>query len=307
MATIKVLDALSVQQDVQLPLAPGQATMALSRPVVIASDQSAVPASQSGAWNITNISGTVTLPTGAATAANQTALNALFPTSLGAKTAANSLAVTLATDGALVSAFGNITDAAAANGASGSGLAYLRAIKDAATDTTTVTPVKIDQTTPGTTDAVTVKTPADMVSFVPTLDTAAYASGDVLFSTTQITGVTRAADGRACLMSLTGIDKSKNKPAMTLLFYQTNVTSAAANAANNLSDSDQANLLGYVRILATDWIDYANNSIFCKTAINLLLEAASGTSSVYCVGILDAGTPTFAASDLVLKLGFVQS
>ena len=45
----------------------GQKTMALSFPVVIASDQSAVPASQSGTWNITNVSGTISLPTGAAT------------------------------------------------------------------------------------------------------------------------------------------------------------------------------------------------------------------------------------------------
>lgn len=39
--------------------------------VIIASDQSAIPASQSGTWNITNVSGTVSLPTGAATAAKQ--------------------------------------------------------------------------------------------------------------------------------------------------------------------------------------------------------------------------------------------
>lgn len=38
---------------------------------VIATDQSAIPASQSGTWNINNISGTVSLPTGAATAARQ--------------------------------------------------------------------------------------------------------------------------------------------------------------------------------------------------------------------------------------------
>lgn len=38
---------------------------------VIATDQSAIPASQSGTWNITNVSGTVSLPTGAATSAKQ--------------------------------------------------------------------------------------------------------------------------------------------------------------------------------------------------------------------------------------------
>lgn len=38
-----------------------------------------VAATQSGTWNVTNISGTVSLPTGAATAANQSTLNGRFP------------------------------------------------------------------------------------------------------------------------------------------------------------------------------------------------------------------------------------
>lgn len=54
----------------------GQKAMTASVPVTIASDQSAVPASQSGTWNINNVSGTVSLPTGAATAANQATANA---------------------------------------------------------------------------------------------------------------------------------------------------------------------------------------------------------------------------------------
>jgi hypothetical protein len=199
---MNVLDAAGISTPVEKPLAPGQALMAASRPVVIASDQSAVPVSgtitanagtgtmavslaslpalvagtaiigkvgidqttpgttnlvaagQSGTWNITNISGTVSLPTGAATSANQTALTALFPTSLGTKTAANSLAVTLASDGALTTAVGAQADAAVANGASGSAMSYWRTIKDAVTDTTTPSPVKIDQTTDGTTNRV---------------------------------------------------------------------------------------------------------------------------------------------------------
>lgn len=49
----------------------GQKTMAGSAPVVIASDQSSIPVSQSGTWNVNNISGTVSLPTGASTLAEQ--------------------------------------------------------------------------------------------------------------------------------------------------------------------------------------------------------------------------------------------
>jgi hypothetical protein len=213
------------------------------------------------------------------------------PLAPGRAAAASSKPVALSNED--IAVLGAISDAAWASG-NGSLVALLKTIASASLDTTTPSPVSV-------------QTPADVISFTPTLDTSAYAAGDVLFATTSLASVTRVNDGRAVLMSLTGVDKSKQKPAMTLLFYQTNVTSAAANAANNLSDADQANLLGYVRIAAADWIDYNNNSIVCKTSINLLLEAASGAQNVYVVGILDAGTPTFAASDLVFKLGFVQS
>lgn len=59
------------------------------------------PATQSGAWNITNISGTVSLPTGAATAANQsteiTALQLIdnLPNTLGSTTSGQSGVLTL--------------------------------------------------------------------------------------------------------------------------------------------------------------------------------------------------------------------
>jgi hypothetical protein len=83
----------------------GQNTMANSLPVVIASNQSAVPisdnggsitvdgtvaATQSGTWNITNISGTISLPTGAATESTLSTLN-------GKVTACNTGAVTIST------------------------------------------------------------------------------------------------------------------------------------------------------------------------------------------------------------------
>lgn len=66
----------------------GQATMAASLPVVIASDQTAIPVTQSGTWNINNVSGTISLPTGAATEATLSSLN-------GKVTACNTGAVTI--------------------------------------------------------------------------------------------------------------------------------------------------------------------------------------------------------------------
>lgn len=116
-----------------LPTSLGQKTSAASLAVTVASDQTAIPASQSGTWNIANITGAVSLPTGAATSANQaseltligavtetapvsdtassglngrlqriaqrlSSLIALFPTALGQNTMANSFAVTIASN-----------------------------------------------------------------------------------------------------------------------------------------------------------------------------------------------------------------
>jgi hypothetical protein len=79
----------------------GQDTMANSLPVAIASNQTAIPVTQSGTWNITNITGTVSLPTGAATESTLSTLN-------GKVTACNTGAVTVST--ALPAGNNNIGD-----------------------------------------------------------------------------------------------------------------------------------------------------------------------------------------------------
>ncbi|MCA9313848.1 hypothetical protein KDA08_06070, partial [Candidatus Saccharibacteria bacterium] len=66
----------------------GQQLMSASLPVVIASDQSVISvsgtisANQSGTWNINNISGTISLPTGAATETTLSTLNTKIPSNL---------------------------------------------------------------------------------------------------------------------------------------------------------------------------------------------------------------------------------
>lgn len=57
-----------------------------------------VSATQSGTWDINNISGTVSLPTGASTESTLSAMSGKLPSTLGQTTMANSLAVTVASD-----------------------------------------------------------------------------------------------------------------------------------------------------------------------------------------------------------------
>jgi hypothetical protein len=82
----------------KLPASLGQKTMAGSLAVTLASDETPLPVTQSGTWNITNITGTVSLPTGAATEATSLAISGKLPATLGQKAMVDSLAVTLAND-----------------------------------------------------------------------------------------------------------------------------------------------------------------------------------------------------------------
>jgi len=63
---------------------------------------------QSGTWNLNNITGTISLPTGAATEATLSALNAKLNT-LGQKTMANSTPVVIASDQSAIPISGTIT------------------------------------------------------------------------------------------------------------------------------------------------------------------------------------------------------
>ena len=89
----------------KLPATLGQKVMLSSLAVAIASDQSAIPASQSGTWNINNVSGTISLPTGAATESTLSALNTKVTADFGASTSSIRTA----------SLVGNATGAAAFN------------------------------------------------------------------------------------------------------------------------------------------------------------------------------------------------
>lgn len=238
------------------------------------------------------------------------------------------------------SILGAVGDAAWTSG-NGTHTALLKTIAGAAIDTTPSS-VKIDQTTPGTTNAVSTshigstavatgngvvgagvqrvaiasdntaipvsaRQPCDVISFTPTLDTSIYASGDTLFVATALTGVTRANDERALLQSIAVIDKDDQKPAMKLFFFNSAVTFGTLNAAPSISDSDAANYLGHVDIAAADYVDLGGVSVACYKGINLLLESVSGATSVYIAAMLTAGTPTHTASGLVFRLGVVQS
>jgi hypothetical protein len=101
MATIAVKDATGTTQTVQTPAAPGQSNMANSKPVAIASDQSAVPVSGAIAISAGGTTATVKPASTAPVVADPALVVTISPNCQnpnGPATMANSSPVTMASD-----------------------------------------------------------------------------------------------------------------------------------------------------------------------------------------------------------------
>lgn len=145
-----------------------------------------------------------------------------------------------------------------------------------------------------------------VVTVTPTLDTSAYASGDLLFDSTEAAAAARTTGGATLLESVTIIDKADQKVAFTLVFANAATDFGTANSAPNPDDTETATIVGHVAIAATDYLDMGGASVACIRNLGLLMQT-SGTTSLWIAGVNSTGTPTYAASDLVFYLGFLRS
>jgi hypothetical protein len=146
------------------------------------------------------------------------------------------------------------------------------------------------------------------IEVTPTLDTSAYADGDVLFNSVEIPQAVFANGRTVTLVSIAGLDADDQGVAMDLVFTQAALTLAALNAAAAPADGViiAAKFMGHIRIATGDYIDFTNSQGFTKLlSPGLVLEAASGSRSLYVSGINRGGTPTHTATGLVLKFGFI--
>lgn len=138
-----------------------------------------------------------------------------------------------------------------------------------------------------------------MYQLIPTLDTGAYASGDVLFNFVRIEGL--AASKEYFLQSFSVIDASDSGVDMTLLFAGSALDLGTVNSAVSISDSDALQIYGALTIsnYISAWIDLGGAKIATVVGGGLVLP-----SPLYVAGIA-GGTATYTASSLTLNLALM--
>ena len=146
----------------------------------------------------------------------------------------------------------------------------------------------------------------DTITITCTVDTSAYASGDVLFDTQEIAGAVRVNGDTCILQSVHVIDIDDQGKEMDLIFFNAATSLGTENSAPDIDDSDVLTTLGKVNISADDYIDLGANRIATVQGIGLVLEAGAATTSLYVAGIT-RGTPTHSATGLTIKFGLLRN
>lgn len=163
----------------------------------------------------------------------------------------------------------------------------------------------IDQTTPGTTDRVTVGG-LTLIDVTLSLDTSAYASGDLLADTQVVSNAVRVNDGKGILHSVTVIDEDDQGVAFDLYFLSANNTFGSENSAPSISDANARDILCRVQVATADYSDLGGVRIADIHGLNRIVKGAAGSTSIYVAAVNGVGTPTFTASGVKLRLGIIQ-
>ena len=136
-----------------------------------------------------------------------------------------------------------------------------------------------------------------------TMDTAAYASGDVLFNPTAIPLPRMPVDNplalRGKIVSVQVLDEDNQGQPMDLVFLRSNPGNLeTVNAAVSITDANAREIIGYVPV--SSYLALINSQQAFPSFDPIPFEVAA--ANLYVAGIA-RGAPTYTASGVRLRIG----
>jgi len=141
------------------------------------------------------------------------------------------------------------------------------------------------------------------VAVTLSLDTSAYGAGDLLADTQEVANAMRVAAGTGGIHSIVLNDKDDQGAELYLVFLSANVSLGTENSAPSITDANADSILGIVPVYTSDWVDLGGCRIATLTNVGLVVKAATGSTSLYIAAVNGAGTPTYSAAGITMRLG----
>lgn len=147
----------------------------------------------------------------------------------------------------------------------------------------------------------------DVATVTLTLDTSAYASGDLL-ADTQLVSLTAFDQKGGCIMldTIHVLDEDAQGVATYAIFIQDSTSLGTENSAPNISDANARKIVGMVSLASANYVTVSGAKIATYSGLGLIMKAAAGSQALYVALLNAAGTPTFTATGVQLMLGWRQ-
>lgn len=129
------------------------------------------------------------------------------------------------------------------------------------------------------------------------LDTNAYADGDVLADTQVLSACLRVNDGTGIIQDVVFNDKDDQGEAFDVVIFNANTSLGTENSGPNISDANGDTIQGLFTVFTTDWHDLGGIKVANIPNVGIEVKGASGTDDIY-VGLVSRGDGTYSASGI---------
>jgi len=140
------------------------------------------------------------------------------------------------------------------------------------------------------------------ITFTPSVNTDAHATGDVVAALEEITDWAKEQGGSSLIVSVTVNDATASGVALDLVFYTATGSIGAESAAYTTTDAVAATHAGTVNVLAASYDDAVNNKSATQ-AEDLVIGCAADSTSIWMGVVARGSIDPAAATDLTVKLG----
>ncbi len=137
------------------------------------------------------------------------------------------------------------------------------------------------------------------------LDTSAYASGDLLAETQVIAACMRLDDKQGLLTGFTLHDEDDQGIELDVVLLSANASLGTENSAVSITDANAREILGIVNVGSSDWKDLGGVRVATKLNVNVPIKPATGTDDCY-VALITRGAPTHTGSGIRGRFHFLQ-
>jgi uncharacterized membrane protein len=150
--------------------------------------------------------------------------------------------------------------------------------------------------------------PAVVIKVAVPTTTGAYSSGQCVGGLLTIPNAVLDSGASAKVVSVTVMDKAKQKIAADLFFLSGSPGTAPTDkAAADIASADRDLALGSIQIPAGNYADLANCAVGTAMQTGLLVKPSTKNTKDLYAFLVTRGTPTYGANGITLEIGIEQN